>query len=153
LWADQPGENAQTQGWVVCQLQDYGVKFSCDPKWIQEQVDVSAMMYTISAEPFVSMTISRVDSKTLYLEQLDRNFFAEQNLYAENFQRTRVPFGGGEAIELKAFSRKEPNMRLLGYYYFYQSQLYGILFAVYPQERWEDYKFLLQKIIESFQVL
>lgn len=146
-------EQNKNENWVVCQLPRYGVKFSCDPDWRSEQVDEDATMYTISEEPFVTLTLSKVAVQVVYLEQMTKEMILDQNLYLDNFQKDRVPFGGREAIELKAFSKIEPDMRFQGYYYIYQSQLYDAFFAVYPKEQWDNYKFLIKKIVGSFQIL
>ena len=135
---------------VTCYARESGVKFLCNPNWKMKVVDQNSTVITISSKPFVTMAISRVDAKISFLEQLTKDFFKQRKLYLDNFQKDRVPFAQGDAIQLKAFSQIEPDMRYLGYFYIHDSKLNSVFFAVYPKENWEDYKFFIKKIRDSF---
>lgn len=142
---------ADEENLFPCYARGCGLAFLCNPQWEIRMVDKDSMIITISSEPFVTLAISRIDSKIGLLGQLNRSFFTEKQIYTDNFQNEYTTFAGRDAVLLRAFSKEEPDMRYLGYFYIYQGTLNSVLFAVYPQERWEDYKFFIKRIADSFR--
>ena len=134
-----------------CYARGCGLIFKCNPQWRVRVVDDYSSIITISTDPFVTLAISRIDTKIKLLGQLTRSFFQEKQIYLDNFREEYVSFGGDQAIELKAFSKFEPRMRYLGYFYINDDGLNSVFFAVYPKEHWDDYKFFIRKLAASFQ--
>jgi len=139
------------KGLITCFSQACQVSFLCNPDWKIRILDEFSTIITLSEDPFVTVAISRVDADIHLLGQLSRSFFKEKGLYQDNFQKDYASFAGGRAIELKAFSKIEPDMRYLGYFYIHNDALNSVFFAVYPKDRWDDYKFFIRKIAGSFK--
>jgi len=157
LWA-QPGElnpsaPIKAEELMDCYARSSHVMFRCDPDWKVRIVDEHSTIITISSDPFVTLAISRIESPIRYLGQLNRSFFASGRIYLDNFRNDYVKFAGGDAMQLKAFSKSEPDMRYLGYFYLNDAGLNSVFFAVYPKESWDDYKFLIKRITDSFRRL
>jgi len=136
---------------VDCYAHACGLTFKCNPQWKVRVVDEYSTIITISTEPFVTMAISRIDSEIKLLGQLTKSFFQDKKIYSDNFQKGYVSFGGKDAIELKAFSKFEPRMRYLGYFFVDENGLNSVFFAVYPKEHWDDYKFFIKELAGTFQ--
>ncbi len=137
--------------WATCTVENSGVKFRCNRDWPVERVEDRLTMFTISEDPFITVTITRFDGEMKYIQQLTRSFFSSRDIFLDNFQEEEVTFAGQPAVKLKAFFKEEPDMRSTGYYYIYDSSLHSVLFAIYPKEKWDEYKFMLQDIANSFE--
>ncbi len=135
-----------------CADSEFGVEFSCESTWKWKRTN-DAILIIISSKPMVTMTISKVDSPIKLLGQITDSYLRERGLYAEGFQAERVKFLDGEAVHVKAISRDYPDIRLSDYFFIKNNSLYGVLFSVKPNEEWDNYKFDIQEIIQSFQNL
>ena len=102
-------------------------------------------------EPYISIAVSRISAKIKFLEEITPSFLRETGLYQDNFQISWATFAGRKAVEIKAYSKFEPDMRYLGYFYKNEDSLNSVFFAVYPKEKWNDYKFYIKEIKESFK--
>ncbi len=139
------------QNLVTCYAHACGLTFQCNPQWRVRVVDEYSTIITISADPFVTLAISRIDSDIRLLGKLTKSFFQDKQIYMDNFRKEYVPFGGGDAIELKAFSKFEPGMRYQGYFYVNDNGLNSVFFAVYPKQHWDEYKFFIKEIAGTFK--
>ena len=110
-------------------------------------------MIVISDDPAVTMTMAKVKTGVRFLEQLDRAMLSALGEYEVGFivEDTRVD--GRKSLRVKAFSKEFPEMRLLDYYFMKDGQLFVILFSVDPKNKWDDYKFVLNRIMGSFRFL
>jgi hypothetical protein len=133
-----------------CADSEFGFEFFCDPNWKWKRVK-DTMMIIISTKPMVTCTIAKLDSPIKYLSQLTDDVLVKKQLYQDGFHTERVKFLDREAIHVKAMSRNFDNIRLSDYFFVRHQALYGILFSVYPSEEWENYKFAVKKILESFK--
>ena len=149
----QNNEETEKNNLVTCTSEQYNIKFLCNLKWTLKFIDDDTTMFTISKSPYVTLTISHIDEDISFLAQVTKSFLEKKNIYAENFQRARFPFAGGESIKVKAFSKIEPDMRFVSYFFLNDKGLNNVLFSVYPKSKWDDYKFLIKEITESFEPL
>jgi len=160
-WAEQPIDlhvnvlkekiREQNKGLFDCRLYDPSMEFLCNPDWETQKVQGTTII-KVSVDPYVAMSVSRVSSDIVYVEQLSHSFFEERKLYEKGFTQDFVKLAGMDAVQVKAFSKREPDMRFLSYFFFHKGTLYNILFSVYPKERWEEYKFLFKRIKNSFKL-
>lgn len=136
----------------LCTNEGLGVQYFCDPQWKRRDID-DAVLIIISSDPAVTLTITKINSRILYMEQLTKRMLEDKALYAKGFRTRNVTFANKKAIQVKAFSRQHSGRRLLDYYFVHDGKLYAVLFSVYPKEKWDDYKFLIKKIGESFDFI
>ncbi len=133
-----------------CENEELGIRYFCSPQWKRRDID-NAVLMIISSEPAVTLTITKIDSNIIFLEQLTKSLLDEKGLYADGFETGWKTFGDKKAIQVKAFSKQYSGRRLLDYYFMHNSELYAVLFSVHPKEQWDKYKFLIKQIRESFQ--
>jgi len=133
-----------------CSNEELGIRYYCEPEWKRRDID-DAVLTIISSSPAVTLTITKIESNIVFLEQLTKSVLEEKELYADGFQVDHVKFSDKEAIQVKAFSKRYAGRRILDYYFIHNSKLYAILFSVHPKENWDEYKYLIKKIGESFQ--
>jgi len=141
----------EPEKWATCYVESSGVKFRCNLDWPVERVEDRLTMFTISEDPFITVTITRFEGEMRFIQQLTRSFFESRNIFLENFQEEEITFAGQEARKLKAFFREEPDMRSTGYYYIHNYSLHSVLFAIYPRDKWDEYKFMIKEIADSFE--
>jgi hypothetical protein len=140
-----------SQNWKTCYVERCGISFSCSMDWKIRIIDENSTLITISDEPYVTLAISRVNAKVRLIEQLSDDFIESTGLYMTNFKKDWVKLAGKDAVELKAFSRFQPDMRYLGYFFIHDSNLTSVFFAVYPKRKWEEYQPIIKRIKDSFQ--
>lgn len=128
------------------------VQFLCNPSW-DYHLSEDALLVVISSEPLVTATFARMDAEINYLYQLNKNTLANKNLYRKGFKADLREVNGEDVMVVRAFSRSEPQRRVLDFFYIHQGQLFGALFAVHPIDSWDDYKFLIKTISESIELL
>jgi hypothetical protein len=133
-----------------CFDESFGLKILCNPDWALEEAD-NAFMMIISADPAVTVTVVKIDSKIRFLGQLTRDAIQEIGQYASGFQYDYVDLAGEKAYKVKALSKKYPEIRLLDYYLVHEGQLYGLLFSISPKEAWDNYQFLFKRMAESVE--
>jgi len=136
--------------WKTCVNQPLEIKYLCREDWKVRDVDGSVLII-ISSDPTVTLTITKIDSSVNFLSQLTQPALQDMDLYAEGFQTEQVNFAGRDALKVKAISKKYSDIRILDYFLVHDRNLYGVLFSVYPKEHWENYQFIIKKIVESFE--
>lgn len=135
-----------------CDEAELAVRFLCNPDW-EYHVSGDALLVVISKEPVVTATFARVDAEINYLYQLNKTELASRNLYRKGFKADLRKVNGNDVMVVRAFSRSEPQRRVLDFFYIHQGELFGALFAVHPIDNWDDYKFLIKTISESIELL
>lgn len=135
-----------------CNEAELAIEFLCNPAW-EYHVSKDALLVVISKEPLVTATFARMDAEVNYLYQLNKNTLAKKNLYRKGFKADLKKVNGQDVMVVRAFSRSEPQRRVLDFFYIHQGELFGALFAVHPIDNWDDYKFLIKAISESIQLL
>ena len=135
-----------------CSEPSLAVEFLCNPEW-EYHVSENALLVVISKEPMVTATFARMDAEVNYLYQLNKTELAKRNLYTKGFKADQRKVNGQDALVVRAFSRSEPQRRVLDFFYIHQGELFGALFAVHPIDSWEEYKFLIKTISESIRLL
>ena len=133
-----------------CSDGELGVRFLCDFGWQQRKFD-GILLFTIASDPAVKMKIVRIDMDILYIHQLSRDSLADLGRYAKGFVTEEVTVAGQNAIKVKAFALGDPGDRLCDYYFVHNKALYGLMFSVAPKDRWDDYQFLFQDIVDHFR--
>ena len=128
------------------------VEFLCNPAW-DYHLSEDALLVVISQDPMVTMTFARMDSEINYLYQMNKNELAKKDLYRQGFKADLRKVNGQDALVVRAFSRSEPQRRVLDFFYIHQGQLFGALFAVHPIDSWDEYKFLIKTISESIELI
>lgn len=139
-------------GLQTCNDKTLAVEFLCNPQW-EFHVSEHALLVVISKEPLVTATFARLDAEINYLYQLDKTELTKRNLYTKGFKADLRKVNGQDAMVVRAFSRSEPQRRVLDFFYIHQGELFGALFAVHPIDSWDEYKFLIKTISESIRLL
>jgi len=132
-----------------CSDEILGVRFLCNSNW-EVRAEAGTIMIIISADPAVTMTVAKSYTPIATLSQLDEETLTELGQYAEGFSVERVTLAGREALKVKAFPIDYPQARLVDYYLLNDLDFYSLLFSIDPKEEWDKYKFLIQKIADSF---
>lgn len=135
-----------------CIDDDIGIRFLCNPDW-QVQTDENVVMLIISQEPAITLTIARSDHPVIFLEQLTDEFLAEIGGYAPEFSRETLHLKEKEIIRIEGVARDFPEMKLLDYYFIKNFTLYSILFSIDPEEYYPFYRSLIERILDSFEVV
>jgi hypothetical protein len=137
---------------TTCSDEEFGVEFLCNPDW-QIEVDQKALLIIISEDPAVTMTIAKTYTPVFSLSQLDRDVLKTMGQYAEGFETERMIFADRDAIKIQGFAEDYPEMRLLDYYLINDVDMYSVLFSVSPEEEWDNYQSLINRITESFRFI
>jgi hypothetical protein len=136
-------------GSSLCQTAEYGVKYWCDTQW--ESQDASdGEMFVISSSPKVTLEFAHTDKKIVFLGQVNTFLLSELGDYKAGFRTERVKFAGREAIVVKGFDKNNPETRYQDYYFIHDNKLAGVKFALSPKEQWDEGKFLIKKVADSF---
>ncbi|MDD3375215.1 MAG: hypothetical protein PHY73_05785 [Candidatus Omnitrophica bacterium] len=134
----------------MCYDEVLDLRFSCESDWIY-QAQGETIFLVISEDPAVTLTLTRSESWIKFLNQLDRKVLQEIGHYSDGFATEECMVASQKAVKVKAFSQEYEDIRLLDYYFMNDGYLYSVLFSVDPKERWDDYKFLIQDVVNSFE--
>jgi len=133
---------------VDCVNPNLGISFYCNPNWKIKSTK-KMMTTTISTYPNVIFTVEKTNSRMGFLSQINQLSLESMNLYAKGFGTEHIKIAGRETLKIKAFSKKNPDIRLADYYLIHDLTLYRISFLVNDKDAWDKYKFLIKSIIES----
>ena len=136
-----------------CRDSRLGVVFLCDYTWEKKPIDADAVIFTVEKEPAVTFKIVKIDTEIHYIQQLSRDMLEAIGQYKEGFVMEETKVSGLKAIKVKAYSREDPAMRLSDYYLVRDQVLYAVMFSVTPKEKWDNYNFVLKKIIQSVEFM
>lgn len=128
------------------------IEFLCNPKW-EYHISEGALMVVISSQPMVTATFAKIDSSVTILAKLNREDLIKRNLYRTGFKTEQGVVNGSDTVVVRAFSRSEPERRVLDYFFIHNGVLFGALFAVSPIDDWDNYKFLIKTISESIKLI
>lgn len=145
-------ESTENQESNICVNPKLGIQFYCEDKWKVRMLD-DAVLVVISSEPMATVTVARIDTDIKYLSQLTHKVLKDKELYKEGFRAERSKLGGKDTLQIKAFSKQYADRRVLDFFFIHEEALYGVLFAVYPKDSWDQYKFLIKNIVDSFEFL
>jgi len=135
-----------------CVDRDLGIRFHCNPNWtIQSNPD--SLTVIMSASPEVLFTIEKTNFRIGFLSQINELSLESMQRYAKGFGIEHNTIANRETLKVKAFSKKNPEVRLSEYYLIHNLNLYRISFSVKPKDEWDNYKFLIKNIIESFDFI
>lgn len=143
-----PGETAPP-ALRRCSDPKLGFRVLCDPQWSYQEYP-NAILLIISSEPAVTVTVAKIKTDIRFIGQLNRDKLLALGQYADGFQVEDARLADQRAVRVKGFSSRYPSIRLMDYYLLHDQQLYSVMFSCNPKESWDDYKFLMQKIVESF---
>ena len=104
----------------------------------------------INDNPDVRFKAVKIDIDIVLIQQLSRERIEAIGQYKRGFVLEEVKVAGVNAVKVKAFSRFDPEERLLDYYFVHDKTLYSLMFSVNPKDRWDDYKFLIEDVVNSF---
>jgi len=143
---------AQNFDLQTCKNEKYQLEYLCDPSWEVAEGENSVFII-ISSEPAITVTILKAESPFAVLGQISHEVLKGWEQYADGFKKDEGQFAGQNAIIIKAFSSEFPEVRLLDYYVIHDSFLYNVLFSINPKTEWDNYKFLIKQISDSFQFI
>lgn len=151
--ADMPGKKGLIEEFQLepCREAELKIEFLCNPAW-EYHMSGEALLVVISKEPAVTVTFARMDARINYLYEINKATLAEKNLYRKGFKADLRKVNGQDVLVVRAFSRSEPQRRVLDFFYIHQGELFGALFAVNPIDEWDNYKFLIKTISESIKL-
>lgn len=136
----------------ACMDETLGVKFLCNRDW-KLKTEQKAILIIISEGPAVTLTIARFNSPVVFLEQLTQKTLQDLGQYAGGFTHEIVPFANQKAIKVQGIAEDFPEIRLLDFYLLHDLSLYSVLFSVNPQEEFEQFGPLFNRIVASFTFL
>ena len=133
-----------------CSEQNLRIHFLCDFAWRDQNENSDVVFYAINANPVVKLKIAKIPIEILYIQELSREKLEAIGQYMQGFAVEDTEVAGYSALKIKAFSSKDPQIRLLDYYFVRDNNLYTLMFSVNPKGDWNDYKFLFREIVRSF---
>ena len=133
----------------LCRLDDFGLTYLCDPRWIVEKQD-DLTLIVVSNDPLIIITVRYSDPKIKFLVQMNKVYFQERSWYLPGFQTESAIFAGRDAIRVKAFPSDNPQVRVTDYYFMNRGRLTSVFFSVFPKERFEEAKFRVKALADSF---
>jgi len=135
-----------------CQNSDFNVEFLCNPDW-DVQIEKNSLFMIISSDPAVTITVLKTQSPFMMVQQINGAVLEKWEQYAEGYRKEDARFADQNSIVVKAFAKTYPEVRLLDYYTIYDKDLYNVLFSVNPRKDWDEYKFLIKRIADSFRFM
>ena len=152
LWAQTTPPEVKEQVIQLNQCHDktLRVRFLCNPDWELEE-DKETILIIISQNPAVTLTITRIKTEAVFLEELTPEILQEMGQYADGFSSSKTEISGQEALVVDGHYDSDENVRMRDYYILHKKKLYGILFSVNPPSSFLDYEVLLDKIIRNFE--
>lgn len=142
----------QKYGLESCNDKVLSIEFLCNPDW-EYHISEGALMVVISSQPLVTATFAKIDSSVSFLTQLNKEELVKKNLYRTGFKQELTKTNGQDSVVVRAFSRSEPQRRVLDYFFIHEGGLFGALFAVSPIDDWDDYKFLIKTMADSIMLI
>ncbi len=135
-----------------CRDDELGIRILCNPQWHLRAEDKSLLLI-ISQNPRVTMEIAKLNKRIKSLNQLNRFYFEDVGYYAEGFATEKISLDDLTAIKVKAYSKDFPQIRIIDYYFLRGEEMYVLFFSVDPQEKWNDFKFLIEKVAKSVKFI
>ncbi len=143
-------ENSKNKsGVTTCQMKKWDLQFPCDLTWEVDKAKGNTQL-VIAKDPVVTLSWYEFNKQIHFLTQLNHFFFEKFDFYGDNFQTERVTFAGHDAILVKGNSKDEPDVERRDYYYLEDNKLLGIFFKVSPSEKWEQGKWIIKRVKDSF---
>ncbi len=137
---------------TYCSDKGLGVNFLCDYGWGRRRGD-NFRIVIINTQPDVQLKIVKIDVNIVSIRQLNKEKLKDIGKYRDGFVIEESKVASLDAIKVKAFSRTDPEVRLLDYYVVRDKTLYGLMFSVSPKEEWDGYKFLFEYILRNFRFI
>jgi len=131
-----------------------GVRFSGNFGWQVDEVKDKMALYHIKDNPKIEFMIFRFGIDLILVEQLSRYRLENMAKYADNFAMEMTEVAGKKALKIKAYKKDDPDTRLLDYYFLrWENNLFALMFSVKPKSEWENYQYLFQDIVDSFEFM
>jgi len=137
------------EGMVWCTDKTLNVGYLCRADY-DTQLENGRLVTTLSKEPSVAFKVEKTQLKLGFLSQISKNYLEDSGLYADGFAEEHVRIAGRETLYVKAYGRQNENLRLADYYLINHLELYHLSFSIEPKDQWDNYKFMVKKIAESF---
>ena len=145
-------ESAQGVAWLQpCQEKVLGVEILCNHLWKQE-VGHNSIVFTISEDPAVLLTVARSKEVFTGIEELTRERVQKLGDYTGDFHMETIKIGGHPAIKVEGYSRGFADVRLLDIYVLQNFRICSFLFSVSPQEDWGRFSVLFAQMIQSIRL-
>jgi hypothetical protein len=136
----------------LCEEPAMGIQLQCNKRWKQE-IEKNAVVFTISEEPVVLLTVSRSKEIITGMDELTREKLKQLGQYADGFQIEPFKIGQDSAVKILGDAAGFPELYVLDVYVLHDYKLYGFLFSVNPKEEGRNYSVLFAKIMESIRFL
>jgi hypothetical protein len=134
-----------------CTDRRLGISFYCDLNWDIKQAE-EAILVVMSTNPMVTMIIAKIESPVMFIGQLNRKILNTMNQYADGFVVEHVSYMGQPFMKVKALAKTDQDRRILDHYFIHKGKLFGVLFSVKPAAKWDSYKHLIEKVLQSMSV-
>lgn len=146
------GSNAFEKALTKCVSEETGIVFACDPAWHKTHQG-NKMTVIINAAPRIEMILEEDSQKLHFMSELSRRAFESMGRYEDGFHLEHLTHCGRETIKINGYLFGQPNTRVSDFYLIDHAQLHFIRFAVDPKESWDEYKWLIKRIIDSVSFL
>lgn len=148
--SEEKSENNQ-YGLESCHDKKLRVGFLCNPGWGYQLVE-DGLLVVIASDPIVTVTFARIDSEISRLPKLNKSVLMGKNLYQKGFRRELTTLNDQDVVIVRAFSKKNPDRRVLDHFFIHEDKLFGVLFSVSPKVQWDEYKFLIKEVADSIML-
>ncbi|HLF17756.1 MAG TPA: hypothetical protein VI749_02565 [Candidatus Omnitrophota bacterium] len=136
--------------WETCVSERAGVSFLCDPSWKLNQQG-RTLTITIAEEPKVTMVVEETEQAVHFMSELSRSGLESMGRYAPGFHIERFRHCERETVKVNGYLKDDPATRVSDFYLLDHLHLHAVKFSVTPQEVWEDYKWVVKKIVDNIE--
>ncbi len=136
-----------------CTDKTLGIKIYCNPDWALE-TDKGTVLMIIESKPDLSVTatLTKIEEPNLRLNDLTSVYLKATDQYQDEMNIFPTHLTNYEALHVQALALKNADNQLSDYYIVQPPFFYGVLFSVTPKEKFNDYKTLFDKMIDSFRI-
>jgi hypothetical protein len=135
-----------------CTSEEIGITFDCDPSWKLNRKE-RTLKVTISQNPLVEMDIEESEQTIHFISEINEAAFAGMGRYEEGFHFEHLTHCDRETIKISGYLKGHPQARVSDYYLIDHLKMHSVKFTVDPKEAWEDYKWLIKDLADSFHLV
>jgi hypothetical protein len=135
----------------TCTDRRLNLRFYCENGWKIQQAD-EAVLVVASSDPMVTLIVARIDSSITLLGQMTKKILDDMKQYRNGYMTEYVTYNDQQFFRVKALAQSDSEKRILDHYFIHEGKLYSILFSVKPKAKWDEHKFLIEKVLQSLKL-
>ncbi|MCA9401117.1 MAG: hypothetical protein KC713_05785 [Candidatus Omnitrophica bacterium] len=153
LIQQKPPQKQEVSKVQTCKMKNLGVQFTCNLSWKVINEESGDGVIVLSDDPLVTLTWKQMEHKIRFLGQLNTMFFEKLGAYENGFRTEKVDFAGFQAVMVKGYTNGQSDAQVRDFYFVKDDQLVNVSFSLSPKERWDDGKFLIEEVRNTFAKL